>query len=302
MIGFQTDSMRTNSLPHRTGYSLALRILTIALLMLGAITAARLSYAEFVAGGDAPESLARAARLAPNADYLERLSERLSELHSGGTSDLEPDHASEGETNAASAGPQREQRASDALRLALVINPRSSSAWITLGLAAERERDFTEAARDLEQAARVDRQYLPAWTLANYYFRRADRPLFWKWARRAAALAYDDLAPLLTLADRLEPGRATQHLAPSPKLERAYLDLLIGENRFDDAQSVARKILARTRAGRGSAEDLSRLRGFTARLIAAKRGADALEIWSGISTGPTPVGGLEIRDLRREVE
>jgi tetratricopeptide (TPR) repeat protein len=266
--------------------------------MLGVITAARLSYAEFVAAGDTPESLARAARLAPNAAYLER----LSELSSGGTSDLEPDHASEEETSAGSASAQRQQRASDALRLALAINPRSSSAWITLGLAAERERDFSEAARDLEQAARVDRQYLPAWTLANYYFRRVDRPLFWRWARRAAALAYDDLAPLLTLADRLEPGRATQHLAPSSQLERAYLDLLIGENRFDDARSVARMIVARTRAGRGSAEDVSRLRGFAKRLIAAHRGADALEIWSGISTGPTPAGGLEIRNLRKEVE
>ncbi len=282
---------------------MALRLITIALLALGAITAARLTFAELIALGDTPDSLRRAARLAPNAAYIERLGERLGER----LADLAPDHVSEAHVRENSASEVRvrndpeggarvrddyenqdrpsQDRASQDLRFALALNPRSSSAWIALGLAAEREGDFAGAARDLEQAARIDRQYLPAWTLANYYFRRGDRTLFWKWAQRAAALAYDDLAPLLTLADRLEPGRGTLHLAPSPKLERAYLDLLIAENRLDDAQVIARMMLERTRTGRGSAEDAPRLRAFTTRLIAAHRGADALEIWSGLSIG-----------------
>ena len=170
-------------------------------------------------------------------------------------------------------------RAQEALRSALNANPRASAVWNELGLMAERSGNGGEAARDLDQAARVDRQYQPAWTLANYSFRRGDAAGFWPAAARAAALAYDDLRPLLELCDRMEPdpGIALARLGPSVRLERAYLDLLIGKNRLEAAQDVARLMLARP-----SPENTARLTDFTERLIAVGRGTAALEIWNGL--------------------
>jgi len=158
-------------------------------------------------------------------------------------------------------------------------NPRSGALWIDRGLAAERIGDFSSAERNLLHATSFDRQYLPAWTLANFYFRRGNRDAFWLWAHRAAAMSYDDLAPLLELADRFDPGRALDRLGDSPKLRYAYFDLLIGENRFDAALRLARLI-----------DDPARLREFTTRLIEAGRAADAVEIWNRIPASRSPTG------------
>jgi len=116
------------------------------------------------------------------------------------------------------------------LRVAVTLNPRLAIAWIQLGLDAEGEGNLAEAEIDLLQAARVDRQYVPAWTLANFYFRRGDAANFWPWARKAAARTFDDYRPLLRLADVLEPSphEVAIRLGGSPPLTRAYMDVLIG--------------------------------------------------------------------------
>jgi tetratricopeptide (TPR) repeat protein len=113
------------------------------------------------------------------------------------------------------------------LRTALSLNPRLASAWIHLGLDAEADGNLPEAEADLLQAARVDHLYLPAWTLANFYFRRGDRVRFWRWAERAAALTYDDYRPLLRLADVFDPcpQRVASRLGGGERLLRAYRDL-----------------------------------------------------------------------------
>ncbi len=167
-----------------------------------------------------------------------------------------------------------------ALHHAIEVNPRSSSAWIALGLAAEHEGDFPEAERSLLQAARVDRQYLPAWTLANFYFRRDNAHAFWPWAQRAAALSYNDLRSLLKLCDLLEsrPGEVLERLGESPRLDRAYLDFLIRENRHADAQQVARKMLALR-----APVDTPRLVDFTDRQLRAGHVPAALEIWNTLA-------------------
>jgi tetratricopeptide (TPR) repeat protein len=133
------------------------------------------------------------------------------------------------------------------LRAAVTLNPRLSSAWIHLGLDAEADGNLSEAEVDLLQAAHVDRQYLPAWTLANFYFRRGDAEDFWPWAARAAALTYDDYRPLLRLADALDssPQNVATRLGGGAPLLRAYLDLLIGMQRLDAAQEIASLLSAR---------------------------------------------------------
>ena len=95
--------------------------------------------------------------------------------------------------------------ARESLTRALDANPRSSAAWISLGLLDEASGNFPGAEQSLRQAAVVDHQYLPAWTLANFYFRHADRKQFWVWVDRAASLAYSDVGPLLRLCDQFEP-------------------------------------------------------------------------------------------------
>jgi len=133
------------------------------------------------------------------------------------------------------------------LRVAVALNPRLSSAWISLGLDAEAKGNLPDAEMDLLHAAQVDHLYLPAWTLANFYFRRGAAEDFWLWARRAAALTFDDYRPLLRLADALEssPRVVAARLAGGAPLLRAYLDLLIGLGRLDRAQEVAELLEAR---------------------------------------------------------
>ena len=136
---------------------------------------------------------------------------------------------------------------SDDLRAALRDDPRLSLAWIRLGLLVEQDGNLKEAEADLLNAARVDRQYLPAWTLANFYFRRGDPENFWPWAQRAAALTFDDYRPLLRLADDLDssPREVARRLGGGAPMLRAYLDLLIGAGRLDAAQEVALLLAAR---------------------------------------------------------
>ena len=141
----------------------------------------------------------------------------------------------------------RDESSPDRLRAAVRLNPRLSSAWIALGLEAEASGNLGEAEMDLLHAARVDHLYLPAWTLANFYFRRGDVESFWPWARRAAKLTYDDYRPLLRTAGAVEasPGEVVARLEGGPALLRAYLDVLIGERRWDAARDVASLLAAR---------------------------------------------------------
>jgi tetratricopeptide (TPR) repeat protein len=135
----------------------------------------------------------------------------------------------------------RYESSPDELRAALSLNPRLSAAWIQLGLDAESDGNLPEAEADLLRAARIDHLYLPAWTLANFYFRRGDAAKFWPWAEHAARLTFDDYRPLLRLADALEtsPLRVATLLGGGAPLLRAYLDLLINAHRLEPAQEIA---------------------------------------------------------------
>jgi hypothetical protein len=132
-----------------------------------------------------------------------------------------------------------------------------------LGLYAEREGDLRGAEADLLEAAHVDRQYVPAWTLANFYFRQKDPAKFWAWARRAAALTFDDYRPLVRLMDAMaaSPKEAMEQFQDrAPPVLRAYLDLLIGAGRWEAAEQVASML-----AARNDPADHARLADFAAR-------------------------------------
>ena len=178
----------------------------------------------------------------------------------------------------------------EAAGAALRANPRFSNAWIALGLAQERSGRWAEAEHSLLEAARVDRQHLPAWTLANFYFRRGAEEAFWEWAKKASALTYDDYRTLLRLCDQLDrhPERVLDRLGSCAPC-RAYLDLLIGENRLEDAMGVARRMV--------EAADRPRLADLVSRQILARRQADALEIWNRIAPPLNPQHGPVLGNL-----
>jgi tetratricopeptide (TPR) repeat protein len=234
----------------------------------GILCSGRLAYAELISRQNTAPALARAAyldRFTPPADYFLRLA------------DLDLD------------------RATHWLDAALQANPRLASAWIAKGLADERNGDFQSTERDLIQAASVDHRYLPAWTLTNFYFRqnlagRLDRTdEFWIWARRAAALTYDDFRPLLALAHAVEPDprRVIESLGDGEKLLRADLDYLAQDNRLEDAQQIARLLFRRE-----SAAAKPRLIALADLQIRAGHVRDALELWNAVST-PLDSGRLD---------
>src|SRR5262245_929977 len=53
------------------------------------------------------------------------------------------------------------------LRRAVTLNPGLSKSWIALGLRLELDGGIEEARHCYLEAARRDKQFLPAWTLAN---------------------------------------------------------------------------------------------------------------------------------------
>jgi tetratricopeptide (TPR) repeat protein len=218
------------------------------------LAAVRLAAADAIARQDTPNAIARAIRLdwpAPSAELEQTAAE------------LDPAHAREH------------------LDRAVEINPRSSAAWIALGLLEDASKDSEGAGRSLNRAAQADHQYLPAWTLTNFYFRQANHEKFWIWADRAATLTYDDFQPLLDLCDRFEPNpiKMLAHFRDARKLRAPYLDFLIARNRLDAAQQV-------TRGMSGEIANEPRLINLADRQLRAGNATNALELWNAASGFP----------------
>jgi tetratricopeptide (TPR) repeat protein len=218
-----------------------------------ALTAIRLAVADAIFRQDTPPSIRNAIAIqwpTPAAEFEQALAE------------MDPAHARE------------------FLERATRINPRSSAAWIALGLLEETSGN-PAAERSLLEAAQVDHQYLPAWTLANFYFRHANREQFWGWAQRAASLHCDDLQPLLRLSDQFEPDPAKMlaYFHDARRLRPAYLNFLIGENRLDAAQQVAREMS-------GERANDPYLIGLADRQLRTGKASAAMELWNVASGFP----------------
>jgi tetratricopeptide (TPR) repeat protein len=243
-----------------------IRAIAAAGCLFAAILVALESWAEVLAHRDTPKGLEAAVRIQaklgiPQSSVLERLAERRRwDLH---------------------------DRDVTFLREAVRVNPRSTSARIRLGLAQESAGEHAAAERSLLEAARFDRQHLPAWTAANYYFRRDRHEEFWAWASLAAERTYDDFRPLLRLMDtvqahpaavlaRIHAGRNQQ------ALERAYMRYLVAERRLDDAEWIAARLAAEP-FNRASIADL------VDRDLHAGRIANALQLWNRIDSNLDPL-------------
>jgi len=154
-------------------------------------------------------------------------------------------------------------------------------------LEAERTGHADEATLSVLEAERVDRQYLPAWTAANVFFRQSNDVQFWRAAARAAAMSYDDPAPLIDLADHREARalNALDQLGDTPRLERGYLHFLIRAGRWEEAQEIAARLTRRREA-----QDTELLMSFTDRLIAAGKTEAALAVWNDLERSRRVMG------------
>jgi hypothetical protein len=161
--------------------------------------------AEFRKG--TPEGVARAAELAPrNTAYLSMRAIQL-------------------EYTGADPRPLFEEIAR--------LNPDSSGPRIRLGLDAEVRGDLLGAEHWLLDSARVDRQYEPRWTLANFYFRQQKMDEFWKWMHSALEVSYGDRVPAFDLCSRAAQDTATIMARAIPERHEvvaAFLAYLLGGN------------------------------------------------------------------------
>jgi len=239
---------------------------TTAFLLCAVGVAVRLGWAELLFRRGSGPPTHRALRLlgsTPNATYYERLADL-------DQTDLDQE--------------------TYFLRLALQQNPRLTSARIRLGLQLERRGDFPSAERTLLEAVRYDRQYFPAWTLANYYFRHENQAAFWRWSRTAAQLKQQDTGPILRLASLLEPDPVAvlARLEGGEATAYRYLDLLLGAGRLDSAQQVARVML-----GEGSVRN-NQLIDLSTRQLNAGNVSWALEIWNALTCSASKNGAQNV--------
>ena len=170
----------------------------------------------------------------------------------------------------------------EALQHALDLCPADSSGWIEMGLLQEAAGDFATAEHCLLRAAREDNQYLPRWTLANYYYRHDNPERFWHWAARSAVLVSGDPRPLFRLCERIAPDSNLLDglQLTSMELRTRYLAYLIDENRTALLRPVGRSVI---RAGRVS--DVPLLLKACDRLLDAGHTEGALEIWNELADG-----------------
>jgi hypothetical protein len=169
------------------------------------------------------------------------------------------------------------RKAEAALRSAVALNPWDARSWIELGLRAEAAGDDAAAQRCLLRAAEVDRQFLPRWTLANYYFRRGNMDMFWHWTKDAAAMVYGDAQPVFRLCARVaEDGNLIDRLQiRNPDVRAAYLTYLLAQNRVDLIGLPVQRVLEDKRE-----RDVPLLLTACDRLLEARRIDEAAEIWN----------------------
>lgn len=167
-----------------------------------------------------------------------------------------------------------------ALRRAVALNPWDARSWIDLGLQAAAEGDDTAAERYLLRAADQDHQFLPRWTLANFYFRRNEEARFWFWMKQAATMASGDPQPMFRLCGRVEEnGRLIERLdIRSPDLRAGYLIYLLGQQRVDLLGSAVEAVADHNRA-----EDVPLLLAAAERFLDAGRAEEAARVWNRLA-------------------
>jgi tetratricopeptide (TPR) repeat protein len=233
----------------------AMRIAALAILAAAGLGSLHLMRADLEFRRRTPVSVAHAVELAPgNTEYLELRA-------------LQMDY--EGADSTA------------LLERAAQLTPLASTPRIRLGLAAETRGDYSSAEKWLLDAARIDRQFEPRWTLANFYFRRQNQPQFWTWMRFALEISYDDRRPAFDLCWRVsdDSGEILNRAIPDRhEVLAAYLGYLLETHR--PIEAAAMKLSA---AHDSTDRDL--LLAACDALIAAHDAPNARALWQAIGLG-----------------
>jgi len=154
--------------------------------------------------------------------------------------------------------------------------PLSSTPRIRLGLAAEARGEVSVAEKWLLDAARVDRQFEPQWTLANFYFRSQRPSEFWKWMRAALEVSYGDRRLAYELCWRMtqDPDEIlTRGIPAQHDVLATYLAFVLDQHR-EAAGAVALRL-----AALHDPADASLLEASCDLLLDSGKIAEALEIW-----------------------
>lgn len=243
------------SLPIRVAWFTAAAVIVATFTLMGVWTV-RMASADYRFRQETLPGTKEALRLEPDsADYYVRLAAMIQE------------------TNPVAS--------TEALRRAVALNPWDSQSWVELGLRAEAAGDLSRAELTLLRAASVDHQYLPSWSLANYYFRRGDAEKFWFWAREATGMAYGNLTPLFTLCWKVTgDGALIEQKLDIRKAdpEANYLAYLTSQNRIEPMTRAATRLFAWNREA-----DTPVLLAACDRLIADDRAGQAIRIWNKLA-------------------
>ncbi len=227
--------------------------LLVPVALLGMYRSYRLAAADDRYRLDTPESLAQAVRIEPgNAEYHQLLAEHLE------SSGLDPRRERETATR---------------------LSPLESRYWIDRAAMEEAKADFPAAEKYYLKAASVDKTFGPRWALMNYYFRRHEEGLFWKWTREALPMAYGDVTPAFRLCWLMtDDAEAIRRLIPATESMRMqYLQFLMDDEHWEATGPVAREV-----AEQVSAEQLNVVNDCVSRLIVRNTGA-AMGIWNTLS-------------------
>lgn len=165
-----------------------------------------------------------------------------------------------------------------AFQTAATLNPLDSRPLIELGLRSELAGDPKTAEALFLKAADIDHQYLPRWTLANFYLRRNDEQNFWVWANRTLEMEYRPFSPVFRLcwniSDSAEDIQQRLKL-PNDRLKTGYLAYVVAAQKadaiFDAASRVAKTV---------PDASVVHLYGACERLIQSKRTEQATELWN----------------------
>ncbi len=164
---------------------------------------------------------------------------------------------------------------------ALKLQPTDPVLWMERSVRQEVAGHPAAAEASLLEAARRDRQYVPRWALAAFYFRQRNLPKFQESARQALEMAFGDALPLFQMAAvlglSLDDVRRTM-LPDRPPVLAAFLSECLRRNDFPEALRTATRLIQI-----GKPENRPTVLAAIDALYAANRIPASVDLWNRLA-------------------